>query len=125
MSFSGKHEDGGFLVLYMFGGLVPVSGVKISAITNLEGGISPTLVAQRGYQARQKLARKGTYKPSDWLIQCHNGLMYGSMIWLLTRYPQDGDAKKDSTKVWFNAALYYFYHKSPTYNCRGIWTAVL
>ncbi len=26
---------------------------------NMEGGISPTLVAQHGYQARQKLAEKG------------------------------------------------------------------
>ena len=28
------------------------------------------------------------------------------MIWLFIRYPQDGHAKKDSSKVWFIAAVY-------------------
>ncbi len=28
------------------------------------------------------------------------------MKWLLTRYPEDGHAKKDSSKTWFNAPVY-------------------
>ncbi len=28
------------------------------------------------------------------------------MICLFTRYPQDGHAEKDSSKVWFNAPVY-------------------
>ena len=30
------------------------------------------------------------------------------MICLILGYPQDGHAKKDSNKVWFNAAVYFY-----------------
>ena len=67
------------------------------------------LFALQGYTAECSFSLTAFY----YAYQYHLGLIRNIgvyfkdhvMMWLLTRYPQDGHAKKDSSKVWFIAAV--------------------
>ncbi len=59
--------------------------------------LSRCTVAQEVYTAECRFFLTASY----YAYQCYLGLIRN----ILTRYPQDGHAKKDSGKIWFNAPV--------------------